>query len=199
MKLNQSIKSLVATMALVATGAVTAAPVVSLVGDKDGLGLGLVSGDGFSFADVGPADGDGTDEWIFGGMSTLHMSSWTGTLVSASLELFSGGWGLDSQAQVYLNGTLVGLLSNGDDSGPNGNAAFLDSFDLTPFLSALTGNDSVEIRTSNPDDGGALDYSQLTLQVRDATGGGNDVPEPATLALVSLALAGAVALRRRSR
>ena len=199
MKLNQAIKTLVAATALVAAGAVMSAPVVSLVGDKDGLGLGLVSGEGFAFSDVGPTDRDRTDEWVFGGVNVLHQSTWTGTLFSASLQIFSGGWGLDSPAQVYLNNTLIGLLTNGDDSGPSGNAAFLDVFDLTPYLNLLTGSDTVEIRTSNPDDGGALDYSQLSLQILDASGGGNNVPEPATVALVGLALAGVSLQSRRRR
>jgi len=196
MKMKQAIKTLVAAVALATAGGAMAAPVVSLVGDKDGLGLGLSSGDGFNFFDVGPADGDGTDELLDGGMIASHISNWSGTLIGASLEIFSGGWGLDGQAGVYFGTHFLGLLSNGDDTGPNGNQAFLDTFDLTPYLLELTGNDSFEIRTA-AGDAGALDYSQLTLQVRDAIGDPGTVPEPATLALVSLALAGVSWQRRR--
>ena len=55
----------------------------------DGLGLGLVSG-----AMVFPLDlfpGTGVAEWHAGGSSVLLNSSWSGTLQSASLDIFSGG------------------------------------------------------------------------------------------------------------
>ena len=140
-----------------AVGATTAAAatLVSLVGDKDGLGLGLASGDGFGFSLIGPADADGTDTWHDGNLSFVHTYAVPGAITSASLEIFSGGWGRDAPAGLYLNATFVGNLTEGDDVGPLFNHAFKDVFDLTPFAALLTGHDSVGIHPAFPlPDGG---------------------------------------------
>ena len=179
------------------TSAAQAGTVATQLGADDGLGLTLASGDAFYFGDLNA--GSGLDEWHPGGFSTTLSSSWSGTVVSASLEIFSGGWGLDAPAQVLLNGTVIGALSVGDlTATPSGeNVAFRDVFSLDPFLGLLTGNDLIEIQTANVDDDGALGLLKLMLQTQDAGTGGNTVPEPASLALAGLALAGAFATRRR--
>ena len=117
------------------------------------------------------------------------------------LEIFSGGWGYVSPVGVLFNGHLIGSLTSTDPSviGGDANIAALDRFDLGSHLDWVTGYDTVSFDVSNADDFGAIGFSRLTLQVNDNPGsGGNDVPEPASLALVSVALAG-VALRQRRR
>lgn len=200
MKTRTSLASCLCT-ALLCTGLWTApasaGTVNSSYGADDGLGLGLASGDTVFPLDLFP--GTGVAEWGAGGRSVLLGSSWSGTLQSASLSIFSGGWGLDAPAQVFLNNQLVGNLTVADGSAtPNGdNQAFRDVFDLGAFLGLMTGSDLFEIRTTNPDDDGALGFLGLTLVTQDA--GGNTVPEPDGAALAAVAIVSAWLASRRRR
>ena len=198
MKLNQAIKMLVATLALAAVGSVMATPVIGLAGTDNGFDNGLIVGDAIFYGNLGSPAGDGTDEWLDGGTSVQIASNWAGTLISATLEMVSGGWGADGLAKVIFNGQLIGYLTAAFDNTTGDSFVVKDVFDLTPYLALISGNDSLAIVTFSGLDGGALDYAKLLLQILDAGGGGNNVPEPATLALVGLALAG-VSLQWRRR
>ncbi len=185
-----------AALSIGLVSAAQAAQVATRFGDQDGFGIGVGSGDEFRFGELINPTALGTDDWTYGGFTAQVSSAWTGNLIGGQLQVFSGGWGLDGDAGVYLNNTLVGLLTNGDDGGSEFSRAYLDSFNLTPFLALLTGSNQIEIRTVNPNDGGVLGYLKLILQTQDA-GGGNSVPEPASAALAGLALVAALAARRR--
>ena len=197
MKLNQAVKTLVATLALATAGVVVAAPVIALAGTENGFDSGIGVGNEILFSNLGPGAGDGTDEWLAGGTAVQLSSSWAGSLLSASLELVSGGWGLDGAAEVFLNGVSVGHLTDAYDEVNDFSFVVKDVFDLTPFLALLTGSDNLKVVAFDSTDNGALDYAKLSLQVRETGTGGGNVPEPATLALVGLALAGAALQRRR--
>ena len=197
MKLNQAIKMLVATLALATVGSVMATPVIGMAGTDNGFDNGLIVGDAIFYGNLGSPAGDGTDEWLDGGTSVQIASNWTGTLISATLEMVSGGWGADGLAQVIFNGQLIGQLTAAFDNTTGDSFVVKDVFDLTPYLALISGHDSLEIVTFSGLDGGALDYAKLLLQILDASGG--NAPEPATLALVGLALAGVSLQWRRRR
>jgi hypothetical protein len=190
MKLRTALGALaISTLAIANANA--AVGVVSLVGDKDGLGIGVTNGEGFDFNLIlaEPPDVQFTDFWWTGDLDIVHDYKLPTSFTSASLELFSGGQGLGGPSSVYLNGVFVGDLTLGEGVGPLYNYAWKDTFDLTPHLALLTGHDTVEIHTADPLDSWALDYSQITISA---------VPEPSTYALMALGAAGiGLALRRR--
>ncbi len=186
-------------LALAVLGSTAQASVVeSRFGATDGLGIGLADGGTFQFADLTNPQADGTNDWTFGGFTAELGASWSGSLTGASLDVFAGGWGLGGQASVYLNNQFVGLLTNGDgDPDGLGNTAWLDTFDLAAVLGLIGADNTVEIRTVDADDGGSLGYVRLVLQTQDAADG--TMPEPGSLALAAVALAGAVRVTRRRR
>ncbi len=191
-------RALVLALGLVAvTLPSLAGTVTARVGLLDDFGVGATPGNSFDAGALAERIDNALDAWGPGGLSVTLVSAFTGRLTSARLEVFSGGFGLDGRAQVLLNGQSVGLLSDGDFDSLDDNYAWLDSFDLAPVLGSITGADTLEIVTRNPDDGGVLGYAKLILQTQDSSGGGNTVPEPTSLLLLATALAAGLATRRR--
>jgi PEP-CTERM motif len=197
-----SLKSALAVLTLGLAGLASASQSVTLTGLDDGLGLGAVIGgnpDPFDLQFLFGA-GDGTDEWLGGGVTVNHLApgSRSQPPLSARLDLATVGWGGGEfgLAQVFFNGILLGNLSAGEQLTPDVvNTLVFDSFDLTPHLASVGDDNVVNIVAANIDDFGALDYVRLTIDY--GTTGGGDLPEPASLPLVALGLAGALALRRR--
>lgn len=196
--LNRSRLSALGLALSLAIAPVSAATVETRFGALDGLGIGLSSGGSFEFEDLVNPQADGTNDWVFGGFTAQLGASWSGSLTGASLQVFSGGWGLGGNAGIYLNNQQVGELTNGDGTGSGAgvNQAWLDSFDLAAFLGLIGTDNTLEIRAADPEDGGSLGFFKLTLTTQDA---GNTVPEPASIALAGVALAGALLTRRRRR
>lgn len=198
MNILAHVKSLLLTACTalsLATAAAQAAVVTSQVGTDDGFGIGVRPGETFFPGDL--VEGTGFNQWHIGGFDAQLPAAWSGRLTAAHLDVFSGGWGLGGRAQVYLGGSLIGLLSDGDFENRGDNFAVLDRFDLAGVLDLIGPSNDIAIRTRSPDDSGVLGFMRLVLQTDDAGTPGTAVPEPATLFLI--VAAGGAALRPRRR
>lgn len=187
-------KRLIFTLVILFTSTTGSAAIITdLVGDMDGFGIGATNGAAFDFLPlIGSGDGDGTDQWTSSDLVLSHNYDLTGlgAVVSATLEVFSGGQGHLGLSSVYIDNQFVGNLTDGETDQ---NIAWLNTFDLSSFLPILDGSNSVRIDVPQFD-GWVLDYSRLVIETAEST----SVPEPGTLALLGLGLAG-IGVSRRSK
>ncbi len=193
--MKKSIVLITAVLIIAMTSIATANTVTSLYGDKDGFGIGVLPDQGFDWGSViqGAGDPSNTDIWMYGTQSWVHSYSLSGlgAITGAAFEIMTGGQGLGELSNLYINSQFVGTLTDGDDTGPMYNYARLDVFNLMPFVSYLTGTDTIQVVTSGGD-GWVLDYSQITLSDNATT-----VPEPTTMLLLGLGLMGLARVRRK--
>lgn len=187
-------------------GVATATVITDLYGDKDGLGIGVADGGAFNYRSVTATANDAgtiTDRWMYGDKSWSHTYDLTGLgpVVEGSLEIFTGGQGFRGLSKLFVDGTLVGTLTDGDGydrGGDRANRGRLDAFDLAPWLTLLDGAETLRVELALSGDGWAFDYSELTIKTDDSP---VSVSEPATLtlALLGVGLAGfGASVRRRA-
>ncbi len=183
------------------SGVANSATVTSLYGDKDGFGIGFMPNQTFSnsypsLSKNDPADtGTITDSWMLGDQTWSHTYdiSGLGTISSASIEIFTLGQGWHGISSLYLDGSYVGDLTDGDNSGAylRTNWARLDIFDLTPYISLLNGANSITIDTyGTNNDQWALDYSELSV---------SSVPIPGAIWLLGSGLIGIAGIRSKKK
>jgi hypothetical protein len=189
----------VSIMLLWTGGMASATTLISQYGDVDGFGIGATNGSTFNWLSVGttPDPGTITDAWIYNTQSWTQTYSLAGLgpITSATLDIFTGGIGAGGPGSVtlYVDSINIGSLSVGD--GPYLGieplqVAWLDSFDLIPYVSTLT-DGSVTISISTINDGWTLDYSKLTIS------DGVSAPEPATMLLLGFGLIGLWGFRKK--
>ena len=180
------------------------ATIEDLYGDKDGFGLGVKEDSTFNWRDLPdkPQEGEGMTDF-FTSIGDLPLT-WThtyslsgiGMITSATLEIFSGGQGIYGDSKVFLDGQLLGTLTNGD----SGNRyARKDVINLMPYVHLLGGNNAIKIETCTDLEGGVdnwvLDYSLLTITYESI-----HTPVPPSMVLFGSGLIGLITLsRKRSR
>jgi len=175
---------------------VQAKVITAQIGDEDGLNIGILADEILPndiVTAMGPPDGDGTDEWVFGSQTfnLLYDISGIRSIKSAYLEVFTGGQGYLGISSLYIDDLFVGQLTDGDIGTTDNNIARLDIFDLALFSSALDGDTNFSIQT-NINDGWALDYMRLKMIV-------SPVPIPAAVWLFGTALIGLVGFSKRRK
>jgi len=187
--IKKSITGLVVAFGLCAHA--SAMIITDLYGDKDGLGIGVTDGATFDFNNVLADDaadiGTITDQWTTGTQTWTHTYDLTGLgpIISAGLEIFTGGQGLAGQSSLFLDNQFIGLLTDGQTGAgaTTENIGRLDTYDLSSFITLLNGADRLRIETVSTADAWALDYSELTIETAS-------VPEPTIISLVALGLLG---------
>lgn len=147
-------------------------------------------------------------------ISTLNVtSSFTISDVNVLITDLSHTWDQDLKLSLIHGGTTV-VLSNHHGGGSDnyigttfddaattaissGTAPFTGSFRPEELLSAFNGQDAFGLWTFQVSDNSSGDAGSIRAWGLDISGNSQNVPEPASLALIGLGLAGLAATRRR--
>jgi hypothetical protein len=139
----------------------------SLVGDKDGFGVGCPIQSGLHYLDYGVYGGDYrevddpdfTDFWYFGDKSWTHDYTMPPDATSAQIEVFLAGIAdIEGNASLLVNGQVVATIPYQPDW-----------HDVTRLVKAdvpidlLTGSNQVQVAVAGQGDGYIVDYSLLTV------------------------------------
>jgi hypothetical protein len=148
------------------------------------------------------------NEFVSFSGDSIHVRSYSGTDAFTTGYLGGGGeharYEFDglSIAGKTITGFTVYAFDNFLTSGFSGLASPLLASDLVNFIDPHTVSldlDNIVFKDRGTGSGSAYADFRIDLTTRDnASGGGNSLPEPATLALLAIAAFGALAARRRA-
>ena len=177
-----------------------AATIIDPYGDRDGFGIHVGVDQPFDWRDLesqptgheGLTDFFTSQNYPYLQWTHTYSTSGIGTITAATLEIFSGGQGAYGPTEVYLDGQLVGTLSDGEIDGVL--YARVDTLDLMPYVHLLDGNDTVLVNSfpGGKLDTWVLDYSEIKITHTPIS-----TPVPSTLLLLGPGLAGLLAFRKK--
>jgi hypothetical protein len=168
------------------------------------------SGDSFSFAFSDPLTASQLNDPTFEAVMSLGIGFGSQGTVQASevdvngQRLTSAAGGQDDGANQ--NGALITAGGEGDSpdipsdpfAGPNGDPRFDDElYDISSFLSA--GDSSIGFNTLNPSNDDNIFFAGLNITAEGEVSDIEDVPVPATFALLGAGLLGLGVVARRRR
>lgn len=217
---KRRVQKLPALLLCILTAPASASVITNVVGDVDNLGGAITSGatsfpsttfDNRSAAESGATNGAQWTDWsnssfgidlpgaVFLANPTFtHSFAAFTSITSATWEIGVGGIQTQNE-RLFLDELLIASGTDFPEQGPNGYGIISFSITGAALSELLDGTAAFRVNLNSNDDGEPVvfDYAKLTID-GVLRGANNNIPEPATLALMGLGFAG-LGYRRRKQ